>query len=105
MLTIGDDLPVVIWQGDIRIRLMIDQEYARAAREDKRSREVKGWTRLLCQPLFTLLDILVEQKGHVSDDEREHDFREELGRMSEFHLYRRPDVQRERRVERSKRLV
>ena len=41
---------------------------------------------LLCEPLFALLDVLVEQLGHVSDDEREHDRGEEFGRSSELAL-------------------
>lgn len=41
---------------------------------------------LLREPLFALLDILVEQLGHIPDDEREHDRGEEFGRSSELAL-------------------
>ena len=55
---------------------------------------------LLREPLFALLHVLIQEEGHITDNERENDLGKELGGVPELVVEGGTDVWREGGVER-----
>ena len=54
---------------------------------------------LLSEPFLAFLDVLVEQKRHVMDDEGEHDFRKKFRGAPELHFQRSSYIRWERCIQ------